>query len=157
MSSLSLPLFPMHTHTHTQRKPRNGWCSTSPDLKDTPAPGRENVPVGSLTCDSPCCSVCGVSQSHMEQDCTSRTPFPQDTSEWVLATRVHQTVKFSILALKISCCFTCKVLNVCLGSDCRCHHWRGWDLFFNFQTRWINSFPTKVSQAVFVSRTESLG
>lgn len=78
-------------------------------------------------------------------------PAAQDTSDQVLATRVHQTLKFSILALKISHCFTCEVLKVCQESDYRCHHWRGWVFFSNFQMRRITSFSTQVSQAQFFS------
>lgn len=91
----------------------------------------------------------GFPRATRQQDCTSRTAFPQDTSGRVSATRVHQTVKFSILVLKISHCFIYKVLKVCLGSDCCYHHWRGWVFFFNFQPRRVTSFPMKVSQAQF--------
>lgn len=104
----------------------------------------------------------GFPRATWQRDCTSRIAFPQDTSDSGLATRVHQTVKFSILALKNSHCFTCKVLNVCLRSDwwLQVSSLKGMRFFFNFQTRRINSFPTKVTQAGFfsyASRTESLG
>lgn len=89
----------------------------------------------------------------------SRIAFPQDTSDRVLATRVHQTVKFSILALKIPHCFTCKVLNVCLGSDYRCHHGRSWDFCLTSRQGESILSQQKWARLVFsyVSRAESLG